>query len=358
ATGHASYDGLAVMVAVILATGVACLSEYKSDREFEILNAQKESRRVKLLRGGEFHTAPLEEVVVGDVVILEMGDEIPADGRLVKATELYVDQSLMTGESEPVRKLARPADDTADGPEQPGCLYRGTQVVDGIGEMIVCEVGDATYLGQIARKLSAEEQEEEEEAVGADSEHKRVKRKLTVSKELTPLQQKLTKLADLISKVGYIAAAAIFLALLVRGIIKGEVRWPTSGPSTYNLAGHDASDVRELLFSPDGGKLASIGWAVRGDDLIGEVKLWNPATRAELRTLQGHNELITCAAFSANGRYLATGSMDATIIVWDVNSSRIIHTLPSGPLDNREPDAGHFRTINSLAFQPGGNLLA
>ena len=104
-----------------------------------------------MLRNGDFHTVPLEEVVVGDTVMLETGDEIPADGRLLKATELYVDQSLMTGESEPVRKQPRPADDTADGPEQPGCLYRGTQVVDGIGMMLVAEVGDHTYLGQIAR---------------------------------------------------------------------------------------------------------------------------------------------------------------------------------------------------------------
>ena len=67
----------------------------------------------------------------GDVVLLETGDEVPADGRVLKANDLMIDQSLMTGESEPVRKQARPADDSADGPEQPGCLYRGTQVVDG-----------------------------------------------------------------------------------------------------------------------------------------------------------------------------------------------------------------------------------
>ncbi|HWG45089.1 MAG TPA: cation-transporting P-type ATPase, partial [Gemmataceae bacterium] len=97
---HPSVEGLAVMVAVILATGVAFLSEYKSDREFEVLNAQKDSLQVKLLRDGNIHTMPLEEVCVGDAVVLETGDEIPADGRLVKATELYVDQSLMTGESE------------------------------------------------------------------------------------------------------------------------------------------------------------------------------------------------------------------------------------------------------------------
>src|SRR5262249_10119203 len=143
---HPSVEGLAVMVAVILATGVAFLSEYKSDREFELLNAHKDKIRIKVLRNGELHTIGMEEVVVGDHVVLEMGDEIPADGRLVKATELYVDQSLMTGESEPARKGVRPGD-TADGPEQPGCLYRGTQVVDGVGQLVVTEVGDATYLG-------------------------------------------------------------------------------------------------------------------------------------------------------------------------------------------------------------------
>src|SRR5438105_5618947 len=88
---HVLVEGLAVMVAVILATGVAFASEYKSDREFEVLNAHKESLRAKVVRGGEFQTIPLEEVVVGDTIILEMGDEIPADGRLLKANELYID---------------------------------------------------------------------------------------------------------------------------------------------------------------------------------------------------------------------------------------------------------------------------
>src|SRR5947209_5045894 len=129
-TGHVLVEGLAVMVAVILATGVAFANELKSDREFEVLNARKDGLHVKVLRR-DFHTIPLEEVVVGDLIILEMGDEVPGDGRLVKATELYIDQSLMTGESEPSRKQPQPADDEAEGPDKPGCLYRGTQVVDG-----------------------------------------------------------------------------------------------------------------------------------------------------------------------------------------------------------------------------------
>ena len=240
--GHAEklVEGVAVMVAVILATGVAFLSEYKSDREFEALNAHKEALRVKVLRDGALHTVGLEEVVVGDAVELETGDEVPADGRLVKATELFVDQALMTGESMPVRKAPQPADFAADGPEQPGCLYRGTQVVDGAGRMLVADVGDATYLGQIARKLTADEGEDEEEEAAPDSAERRVQRKLTISKELTPLQLKLKNLAELISRIGYIAAALIFVALLVRGMFFAdprEVFWPQSGADAIKVAG-------------------------------------------------------------------------------------------------------------------------
>jgi len=256
AARHPSIEGLAVMIAVILATGVAFLSEYKSDREFELLNAQKESLTVKVLRDGTIHTVPLEQVCVGDAVMLEVGDEVPADGRLVKATELYVDQSLMTGEAEPVRKRPQPPQENAEGPDQPGCLYRGTQIVDGVGQMLVTEVGDATALGQIARRLSAEKEEQDETRAGSVSDReelspsltlparapftqeKRIQRKLTISKELTPLQVKLKVLADLISSVGYLAAIVIFLALLVRGLFVQEIFWPQTMDEAVNVAKH------------------------------------------------------------------------------------------------------------------------
>src|SRR4029079_8445917 len=166
----------------------------------------------KVVRHGEHRTVSREEVVVGDLVVLEMGDELPADGRVARATELVVDQSLLTGESEPVRKLAGADDDAGDGPEDPGCVYRGTQVVDGAGQMLVTDVGDLTMIGQIARRLSADD-------LAADPGGTRVRDKLTVSKALTALQLKLTHLARSISRVGYAAAAAIFLALLVRGVV-------------------------------------------------------------------------------------------------------------------------------------------
>jgi Ca2+-transporting ATPase len=237
-TGHPSYDSLAVIVAIVLATAVAFLSEYRSDREFEILNAARESLRAKVVRGGDFHTVAIEELVVGDTVLLEMGDEVPADGRVIDATELSIDQSLMTGESEAVAKHPAAADAAGDGPDQTDCLYRGTQVTEGAGRMIVTEVGDATYLGQIAQRLSA--------AAAVDNQHdmaeaQRIEHKLTITKELTPLQQKLKRLARLISRVGYTAAVAIFLALLIRGAVTGEVRWPATGEDLLPVIVGDVS---------------------------------------------------------------------------------------------------------------------
>jgi len=251
-TPHPSFEGLAVMLAVVLATGVAFLSEYKSDREFEVLNTRKESLRSKVVRAGEVSTVPLEEVVVGDWIVLEMGDEIPADGRIRKANELMLDQSLMTGESEPVRKLACVNDDAADGPDHSGCVYRGTQVIDGSGHMVVTEVGDMTMIGQIARRLSSEGDETDGEATtDANTDEARIKKKLTISKEQTPLQVKLTALAGTISKVGYIAALAIFFALLIRGIaFTGEVRFSP----TFVLN----SQTNEYVLNTDGQRISEV----------------------------------------------------------------------------------------------------
>ena len=218
ADGHALVEGMAVIVAVALATGVAFFSEYRSDQEFEALNREKDSPIVKAIRGGIVTQVPMDEIVVGDVVSLEMGDEIPADGRIVKATEFFVDTSLLTGESEPSRKLV------AD--SEKGRVQRGTQVVDGAATMLVTEVGEATELGKLARSLSPLTEAGD-----------RIERKLTISKERTPLQQKLADLARTISRIGYAAAAFIFVAELIRGIVKGQVYWPTTEPQLLAVVG-------------------------------------------------------------------------------------------------------------------------
>jgi Ca2+-transporting ATPase len=229
--GHLLAEGMAVMIAVLLATGVAFLSEYRSDREFEVLNRQKESIEAKILRGGAVHGVPLEDVVVGDIVLLEMGDELPADGRVVEATELLVNQSLMTGESEPVRKAVVRSE--SDGLHAPATLFRGTQIIDGVGRMVVTEVGDETELGRLARRLAAGPDDDE---TGSE----RLRQKLSISKELTPLQEKLADLAGLISRIGYTAAILIFLAQLGRGIVSGAVYWPHTSAQLLDV-------LRELL---------------------------------------------------------------------------------------------------------------
>lgn len=225
AIGHPSLEGIAVMIAVALATGVAFASEYRSDHEFEILNSHKESIQSKVYRDGLLQLIPIEDLVVGDRVALEMGDEIPADGRPVAANELMIDQSLMTGESEPIEKTVCQETEETDAPSSEWCLYRGTHVVGGAGTMIVTNVGDDTMLGQIARKLGDPDNATSEQS-------NRIHRKLSINQETTPLQEKLEQLAKWISKVGYFAAIAIFIALAIRGVVRGELRWPMDGESS------------------------------------------------------------------------------------------------------------------------------
>ena len=223
AVQHPSFEGLAVMLAVILATGVSFISEYRSDREFEALNSQKDSLRVKVNRDGAFLTIPMEEVVTGDLVLLEAGDEIPADGWLIRAVELRVDQSLLTGESAPVKKGIARVDEETHGIDRAGCAYRGTQVLAGVATLRVAEVGDTTLVGLIARNLGLQDGQERGESDTSQAlQGDRVRDKLTISKRQTPLQVKLGRLADLISLAGYIAAVAILVVVLARAWIDGE----------------------------------------------------------------------------------------------------------------------------------------
>ena len=239
AVGHASLDGLAVMIAVVLATGVAFLSEYKSDREFEALNKPGKSVTSKVRRSEGIQAVPLSDIVVGDTVVLEMGDEIPADGRVVLSNDLNIDQSLLTGETEPVLKSLLPASSSEEGAQSVGCLYRGTHVVEGRGEMIVCAVGAATALGQIASRLSDEAPQEEH--ASAPDEAERVRRKLNLAKVQTPLQEKLERLARGISKLGYAAAVAIFFAQIVQGIWRGNLILPGRDQGFLADLMHDAA---------------------------------------------------------------------------------------------------------------------
>jgi Ca2+-transporting ATPase len=250
AFGHTSFDGLAVMIAVILATGVAFASEYKSEREFEALNKPGNRVFCKVRRATGVQSLPLADVVVGDVVILEMGDEVPADGSVLTANSLNIDQSLITGESEPAAK--EPAGSGAnDGAiDSPGALFRGTYVVEGRGEMLICAVGANTVLGGIASHLTDEASdadELEDSKVTADGRSGRVRRKLNLEKEQTPLQEKLERLAHVISDIGYAAAIAIFVAQVIQGAWRHELIIPGQGTSVLHDLLHDAAALLGYL---------------------------------------------------------------------------------------------------------------
>jgi len=187
-------DSIGIILAVLLATLAGFFSELKSAREFDLLNKVKDDILVKVLRNGAVHEVSINDLVVGDVVIVALGDKVPADGLVVESFGLLIYQAVMTGESVPVEKhgidkvpeevadLAAFADDNQ--------IYRGTMVSDGRGKFIVTHVGDHTRLGQIAANLGE-----------------------AASESKTPLVQKLTKLAGLISRVGITGAILIFLIM-------------------------------------------------------------------------------------------------------------------------------------------------
>ncbi|MCL2119294.1 MAG: cation-translocating P-type ATPase [Planctomycetaceae bacterium] len=217
-------ESIGIFIAVLLATLVGWFSERKSAKEFELLNKVKEDIPVIVVRHGEVNEISIGEVVTGDIVKLEPGDKVPADGVLLECLGLYIDQSLLTGESMAVSKRAwqvnqsrdgngavtpngafspvRPLDDSRgsddlrtliqeDKIEETMLVARGTMIGDGHGTFVVTEVGDATKMGRIAESLAA----------GAESE------------AATPLQQKLTVLAKQISVVGITAAMIIFAVM-------------------------------------------------------------------------------------------------------------------------------------------------
>jgi Ca2+-transporting ATPase len=185
--GTPFYDTLGIVLAILLATCISFYAEYRSGREFEILNAQREDVATKVMRDGRAVIVPSRDIVLGDRILLETGDAVPADGWLSTADVLSVDESTFTGESEPAEKNVNDK------------VLKGTFVTTGKGWMIAAAVGDSAQMGIIAASLGAEHATK------------------------TPLEQKLEQLARLISKFGYAMAILISGSLLVRGIIVGDV---------------------------------------------------------------------------------------------------------------------------------------
>ena len=186
-------ETIGIIFAILLATGIGFYFEYDAGKKFDLLNAVGEETQVKVIRGGKVHSIPRREVVVGDIVIIENGEEIPADGELLEATSLQINESSLTGELM-VEKTINPDDFDPDATYASNLVMRGTTVTDGHGVMRVLRVGDATEIGKVARQ-STEASEEE-----------------------TPLNKQLTRLASLIGKVGFTIAGITFVVFVTRDL--------------------------------------------------------------------------------------------------------------------------------------------
>ncbi len=195
-------EGIGIIVAILLATTLAFVNEYKANQEFDILNQVYETVPVKVIRDGNFTTVPRQDVVVGDIIYIEQGEEVPADGIVLEEVSFYLDQSKITGESEPVKKSAQTevkALLTEEETYPTYKIYRGTLVDQGHAFVEVSAVGDRTEIGKLAIAVAVIE-----------------------SGEQTPLNLQLEKLSKFIGVIGLAFAALTFVALLVRGFLVGE----------------------------------------------------------------------------------------------------------------------------------------
>lgn len=221
--GEMPWDGVAILIAVMLATFGATWSEYKADKAFELLKKDSDNIPSKVTRNGQFHTLSSNDLVVGDLIHVEGGDKIPADGMLVRSVDLMVDESLMTGESDVVHK----------GTKDPG-LIAGTYATIGNGLAVVTAVGDNTELGNLASALGKGFVCPERAHLKVYKEEGRCKlcgQELEErEEEETPLQQTLGVLAGRISVWGTYAAVFIFLALLAAGVFAGNLEMEALSP--------------------------------------------------------------------------------------------------------------------------------
>ena len=199
-------ETIGIIAAVILATTVGFYFERDAARKFDVLTQLGEEQPVKVVREGRIMEIPRRDVVVDDVVLVETGDEVPADGRLLEATDLQVDESSLTGEPMTVKLSIEEGEMRNDGADMGAypinVLLRSSMVLGGSGCFVVTAVGDSTEIGHVARQAA----------------------ELTGVK--TPLNIQLDKLAKVISKVGGLLSVLSFLIFLGHDIITNEL-WHT-----------------------------------------------------------------------------------------------------------------------------------
>lgn len=184
-------ETIGIFLAVFLATTVGFYFERDAAKKFNLLTALSEEQPVKVRRNGKVMEIPRHDVVVGDVVLVEVGDEVPADGELIVCNDLQINESTLTGEPVTEKSL----EGGGDGAYPRNVILRSTMVMNGRGEFVVTAVGDATEIGKVAKKSTEQTSVE------------------------TPLHMQLDKLAKMISKVGSVVSVAAFFIFLIHDIL-------------------------------------------------------------------------------------------------------------------------------------------
>ena len=203
------FETAGIAVSVFLATLISTLSEYGSEAAFSRLNEEGERVSYRVRRGGTVRQVPIEEIVVGDIILIGAGEKLPADG-ILRIGHLDVDQAAMTGENREFRKEppARGVEIGSPNPNVSHWVFRGCAVLGGEGEMEVTAVGDRTFIGEIAHEIAHETRE-------------------------SPLKLRLARLARQISRLGYVAAILVAVADLFH--------------ACYSATGGDPTQLARML---------------------------------------------------------------------------------------------------------------
>lgn len=189
-------ETIGIISAIILATLVGFLFEWDAMRRFRTLNRVNDDIPVKVMREGVICEVPRQDIVVGDIVHIENGETIPADGELVEAISLTINESTLTGEPE-VDKTTNEKYFEPEATYPSNIVLRGTMVIDGYGVMVITAVGDKTETGQVTEQSTIE------------------------SNEQTPLDRQLTRLSHMIGKVGIVLSVLIFGVMISKAIFVG-----------------------------------------------------------------------------------------------------------------------------------------
>jgi Ca2+-transporting ATPase len=226
------FEPIGIFVAIMLATGLAFYFELKAQKEFSVLNQENDHELIAVIRNGGVTQIPKCDVVVGDILVVQTGQEIPADARLLEAVNLIIDESSLTGEP-PHEKYLSSRNETLDAEEltyPTSHIYRGTQVMEGHGIAEVFAIGDMTENGKIMQSLMGVEYDDDDIEKLNDTQQRAAKlqqRNQVTRRVKTPLNEQLSRLARWITYISYAVAVLVIVGRLLtynaKGLIDGDI---------------------------------------------------------------------------------------------------------------------------------------